>query len=162
MILFNLPILFLSLLFAHDFHVSVTNAEYKEDVQELQISIKVFTDDLEDALSSETGARFSLKEAGKNKEQDSVLSNYIQAKFQVLEDQEPLPMTYIGHEIELDICFIYMLVSDFPVEKELEIRNIIFFDRFEDQSNIVNIRVHEKVYSLFLDPHHPVKKVRFD
>ena len=38
---------------AHDFHVSVTNAEYKEDSRSLQISMKVFIEDLEDALSDQ-------------------------------------------------------------------------------------------------------------
>ncbi|MDZ7847458.1 MAG: DUF6702 family protein [Owenweeksia sp.] len=34
----------------HDFHVSITNAEWHAPSQHLQISMKLFTDDLEAAL----------------------------------------------------------------------------------------------------------------
>ena len=55
-----------------------------------------------------------------------------------------------------------MEIADFPVDKELFVGNSLFFDRFDDQSNIINIRYQEEVYSVFLDRHSPVKKVRFD
>ena len=80
----------------------------------------------------------------------------------LLSGERPLELQYVGHETELDICFIYMEIGQFPVEYELSVGNSLFFDRFDDQSNIVNIRYQKDVYSVFLDRHHPVKKVRFD
>lgn len=162
MYIFHLCMSIIISFFAHDFHVSVTNAEYKEDKDELQISMKVFIDDLEDALSELHDMRVRLEDAGKNPENDSLVFSYIREKFRLTSGEQLLELDYVGHETELDICFIYMEVVGFEVENELSIGNSLFFDRFDDQSNIVNIRYRGEVYSIFLDRHHPVKKVRFD
>ena len=50
MLIFSAIILSVLQALSHDFHVSVTNAEYKDDSRKLQISLKVFIEDLEDAL----------------------------------------------------------------------------------------------------------------
>lgn len=147
---------------AHDFHVSVTNAEYKEERKELQISMKVFIDDLEDALTELHNEHFTLEDAGLNTQNDSLVFSYVREKFQLISDGNLLELDYVGHETELDICFIYMEIAGFNVENELSVGNSLFFDRFEDQSNIVNIRYRGEIYSVFLDRQHPVKKVRLD
>ena len=103
-----------------------------------------------------------IEDAGTNPSHDSLVNQYIREKFHLISEGDSLNLRYVGHEIELDICFIYMEVADFPVEYELFVGNYLFFDRFDDQSNIVNIRYRKEVYSVFLDRHHPVKKVRFD
>lgn len=151
----------ISILF-HDFHVSVTNVEFKKDSGSLQISMKVFLDDLEAALRDKGHVAVSIKDAGVDPAMDKLVFDYLQEKFTLESNGETLALLYVGHEIEVDICFIYMEVANFPVDKELFVGNSLFFDRFEDQSNIVNIRYREEVYSVFLDRNHPVKKVRFD
>lgn len=146
----------------HDFHVSVTTADYKESSQSLQITMKVFLEDLEDALNEEFEPGIVLRNAGLDLKTDRIVADYIRAKFSLMSGDEQLNLAYVGHELEVDICFIYLEISNFKVENELFVGNSLFFDRFDDQSNIVNIRYQGEVYSVFLDRHHPVKKVRFD
>lgn len=161
MILLQLSFCILLNLMTHDFHVSVTNAEYKDKTETLQISMKVFIDDLEDAIGDIEEKRITIEDAGTNPEVDSLVFNYIREKFELISEGHRHKLQYVGHETELDICFIYLEVAQFPLEYELSVRNSLFFDRFEDQSNIVNIRCRGEVYSIFLDQQHPVKKVRF-
>lgn len=162
MLIFSAIILSVLQALAHDFHVSVTNAEYKDDSRKLQISLKVFIEDLEDALSDTHQRKIKIENAGIDPTVDQLVYSYLQEKFTLANDADTLELQYVGHEIEVDICFIYMEIADFPVDKELFVGNSLFFDRFEDQSNIINIRYQEEVYSVFLDRHYPVKKVRFD
>lgn len=162
MFLIDILLCAITLLPAHDFHVSVTNAEYNKSSGNLQVTMKVFSEDLEDALSELHQERVSLANAGENEQHDLWLIEYIRDEFVLVSGKDTLYYDYIGHEIEMDICFIYMEVRSFPAENELFVRNSLFFDRFDDQSNIVNISLGGKVYSVFLDPQNPVKKVQFD
>lgn len=146
----------------HDFHVSVTYMELNEKTQSLQISSKLFTDDLELALEKNFGTRCRIGTAHKNPATDSLIARYFLGRFHLKNNGKPLHLQWVGKEMEQDITFIYLEVPDAGALNELSVSNSLFFDRFEDQSNIVNAKIRGELKSIFLEESTPRKTMLFD
>ncbi len=146
----------------HNFHVSITNGELNPKTETLQLYLKVFMDDLEDGIKSSTNKTLNLGKPNVHPQADTLISNYILGHFSVKANGKELNFRYIGKEIEQDIVFVYLEVPVKPTVKELTITNTLFFDRFDDQSNIVNIEVRGDVESAFLEKSNPTRTLHFD
>lgn len=134
----------------HDFHTSITNAELNSKTQGLEITMKVFTDDLELTIKNGTGAELDLISNKPHPKADSLIFNYLLDHFAIKSDRTSKPPIFIGKEMENGITFIYLEIESFSIEKELVVRNTVFFDTFDDQSNIVNIEVRGELESAYL------------
>ena len=66
--------------FVHDFHFSRTKAHYNSETQTLQMSMNVFTDDLELAVRTMGHEDFKI-DIEPNALTDSLMSIYILSKF---------------------------------------------------------------------------------
>ncbi len=134
----------------HDFHVSVTYMELNSETQNLEMSSKLFTDDLEGAILARFDIDCRIGTANEHPKADSLIFRYFSGNFHLKNDGRKLPLRYIGKETEQDITFIYVEVPVGGALKELTVTNTLFFDRFDDQSNLVNVEVKSELKSLFL------------
>lgn len=146
----------------HDFHVSITQGEYNSKTGTLQVYMKIFTDDLENAIEDITPQRLQLGSADEYVKTDSLIENYVLRHFWMKNDGEKLDFQFIGKETEQDIVFVYLEVPLRSGVKQLTVSNTLFFDRFDDQANIVNIELNGHLESAFLERSAPVKTLRFD
>ena len=146
----------------HNFHVSITNAELNPKSGSLEMSMKLFTDDLEAAVEASYDEKPGLGTAKENPRADSLVMRYIRQNFKISSGKLPLKWIYVGHELENGITFVYLEVPAFPQVKQLTIRNSVFFDRFDDQSNIVNVKIGGMLKSAFMKKDEPQKQLVFD
>ena len=112
--------------------------DYNAKEKSFELSIRVFTDDLEKALSAENGGKkISVVNNDKN---DGIVESYIRKCFSILNPQkQKRAFSYIGKEQEADATWIYI---EFPCKDGvggLSIQNTILHDFFNDQINLVNI-----------------------
>ncbi len=147
---------------AHNFHVSISNGEVNPKTESLQLYMKIFMDDLEDGILASTNKALNLGKADVHPKADTLISSYILSHFSIKSNDQKLNFRYIGKEIEQDIVFVYLEVPVNVNVKVLTITNTLFFDRFDDQSNIVNIEVRGKVESAFLEKSKPTRTLHFD
>lgn len=139
-----------SCLAPHDFHVSIAQVEYKDEV--LQMTLRVFTEDLEDRLEELSALDLDLGTETEHPEAAQWMQKYLKKRVAFASEGRVLNQVFIGYEVEFELCYIYL---EFPVGErpsELTVRNRIFFDSFDDQSNIVNVQVGEELRSAFLSP----------
>lgn len=139
----------------HDFHVSITNGEYNPKTETLQIYLKLFSDDLQNAIEDDSGKASSAPS-------DSLVKKFVLDHFWLKINNEKLKPKYIGKELEQDITFIYLEVPFDITEKAITVSNTVFFDRFDDQSNIVNLEINGQLKSAFLDEGTPAETLHFD
>lgn len=91
---------------AHDFHASVTQMVYNAKERTFEISIRIFTDDLEKGLAATSNSKVNMSLGDKN---DPLLEKYIQSHFAYINPQkQPKPVKYIGHEVEADAHWLYL------------------------------------------------------
>src|SRR6218665_2646707 len=70
----------------HAFHTSLTEIQYNARDKSLEVTIRLFTDDLENALTKiNNGQKVMI--GGKNDNSDAVLSKYIQQHFAIITPQ---------------------------------------------------------------------------
>jgi hypothetical protein len=143
---------------AHDYHASITDVTYNPRTQSLEVAVKVFTDDLESALSRRTKRKVIYSKTG---EVQKFLADYLQASltFELVQGK-PLKHTFIGAEEDADVIWAYVEV---PVQAaalpQLYVRNAVLTELFSDQMNIVNINYKGKVNSTLFQKDDGVKKI---
>ncbi|MBD1398436.1 hypothetical protein H9Q13_14790 [Pontibacter sp. JH31] len=160
-IIFALALTFLSqFAFAHDYHASITDARYNPRSQSLEVAIKVFVDDLEEALS-----RRSKKKVVYNRsaQVQQYVQEYIGASLSFeLEKGKPLRPTFVGAEQEADVVWVYLEVPlKTPVLTHLYVRNVVLQELFSDQMNIVNLDYKGKVSSTLFQKNDGTRKMGF-
>lgn len=137
----------------HDFHVSVAQVHHREG--QWQVSLKVFTDDLQKAVSTEL--------SGSKVQADSALARYLRVHFGLRTPQQesPPPLRYLGYEKEINLTYLYFYYPAPPSPAAVVIKNTFFMELFEDQVNIVNVTVGEELETAYLKQDTPRLKLQF-
>ena len=161
------PVFFFSLIlllssFAHDFYVSICQIEQNPAKQTLEISIKVFTNDLEKALDNSYKKKFNLGEPSEIKETNTLLFDYIRQNLSIKVNGQPVVFTFIGKEEESDAMWCYLQVQKVSSLKTIWVQDKILTEVYERQSNIVNVMRNKEVKSLLLDKGNLEGQLLFD
>ena len=134
----------------HPLHVSVTEVVYDQNEKQLEITMRVFADDLEQALRKETGEPgLDLLDADKSR-LDLLMDAYLRKRFSVVLDKRKQETRYLGHELEGDAFVFYIEAAKVKKWREISIANNVLMSVFSDQSNLVHVTVGEEVKSLRL------------
>ena len=123
----------------HDYHVSVIQMQQNATTKTLEISMRIFTDDLEMALSKDNGnKRFTISNQDRN---DEFLKRYLNRHFEVKDARKQIKnFKYLGKEQEVDATWIYLEVEGFSDWKGMSLRNDVLMEVFDDQVNMVNFK----------------------
>lgn len=143
----------------HDFHVSVTQMQYNPKERTFEISLRVFTDDLEKALSTETKTPVHVGSTGKN---DPLLEKYIRSHFAYVNPQKQAkPFTYVGHEVEADANWLYLEMPHAEPYRGGLMKQNVLMELFDDQVNMVNIQYQGQKKTFMFRKNQPVQDVSF-
>lgn len=148
----NLNVLLLSILFfsftspkqevkekKHDFHTSLSELNYNPKTGSIEATIRVFTDDLETALTAFNQGKKVNVEAS-NKQADALIALYLEKNWGILTPQKAKKkLEYIGREPELDATWLYVEIPNAQQIKGFTFFNSIMLELFDDQTNLVNI-----------------------
>lgn len=125
----------------HAFHTSLTEIQYNAKEKSLEISIRMFTDDLETTLTKFNNGQ-KIMVGGKNDNSDAILSKYIQQHFAIISPQkQKKPLTVLGKELEGEATWVYVEIPNSQDFKGHFIYNSIMQEVFDDQTNLVNFMV---------------------
>lgn len=148
--------------FYHNFHASITNGELSPKSHNLEMSMKLFTNDLEDAINSQNQVKLHLGEKNEYAKADSLIAKYVMDNFALKMNGKKLSTVFVGKELDYDVTFVFIKVSKPGPIKDLEVTNTLFFDRFDDQSNVVNIKVDDDLESEFFKKGKPTAVLHFN
>ncbi len=121
---------------AHPLHTTLTTVTWRADRRELEVAVRVFTQDLADAVTRAPSSR-----AATGSVSDSAACRYATAALSLREAAgASLPVARCGTERAADVTWIRLAV---PAERPagLRLRNEFLFERFADQVNIVQANV---------------------
>jgi hypothetical protein len=130
--------------FTHPFHTSLTEVRYEPKARVFEVSIRLFSDDFEVALTRENGGSPVRFSEGK---QDHLIEKYIRKRFIVADAQRKAkPIMYIGYEPEGEAQWVYL---EIPNEQPDGFRNVVMkqallMDVFDDQVNLVNLESNQQ------------------
>ena len=124
----------------HPYYMSVTEFEYKPAEKEVQVSCKIFTDDLEGALKQSLKRKVDILNASAKKENEQLLNTYVQEHLKLQLDGKAVPMQMIGFEQEGEAVWIYLVTKNTARFKTATVFNDILYSYKEEQINIVHFK----------------------
>lgn len=135
----------------HDFHTSLTEINYNPKTKALEITIRVFTDDLELALT-EINNNKAVKVKPTDFSTDPLILKYLRKHFAfVSPEKNVVPYEFLGKEIELDATWLYVEVPAATNLRGYTIFNSIMTELFDDQTNLLNLIYPDKKKSFVFD-----------
>ena len=147
MILSAIRIGLLSIWALHPFHVSVSEVHYNDQTKTLEISIRMFTDDIELAVQKQGHENFSLSGQTDRKVADEYLAGYLAERFKISVDENPLNLQYLGYEMDEDATICYIESGKVDSIGKIEIYNDLLTDVVEDQINLTHFEYQGKTKS---------------
>lgn len=147
-----LQILLITLLsLLHPFYVSVTEVNHNNKTNSLEISTKIFFNDLEAALEKEHKTQLDILKPGERGRLDPLINEYLQKHLQLLVNGKPVKLKYLGFEIEQEAAWCYLEVLQVNQVKQIHIRNDVLFAEHDTQANMIHITVKGKRQSTKLE-----------
>jgi len=146
---------------AHEFYLSVTEIEYNNEKQSLQIITRVFVDDFQDVLNERYDANLQLSEEAEEGAVAENISKYLKQKLRLQVNGEELQLNYLGKEYDADQLVLYIEVENLSSFNKIQVTNEILTDLFDDQKNVVHVKVNDKTKSLLLMRNQETEKLTF-
>lgn len=146
----------------HKFYVSITNIEYVQAEQSLQIITKIFIDDIEDALEKRYGTKLHFDTDSETQREGELLEAYILQKLKIFVNGSPVEMNYIGKEYDIDVVKSFIEVKGISDFSEIEVENEILFDAFDEQQNVIHVKTGDRRRSLVLEKENPKGVLNFN
>ena len=134
----------------HQYYLSLCEIEYVEEKQTIQIILGVFIDDLEVTLNKQNDVNLQLATKNEVKNVDEFYKNYLNNHFKITVNNQLKTYNYLGKVYDDDIVRFYLEIPNIQELNSLEIYNSSLIEDFEDQQNIIKIKVKDfnKTYYL--------------
>lgn len=148
LILFVIPIFAFSSI--HKYYVALTEIEFAEKQQSVQLIMNVFLDDLELCLNKDYLIDAQILGSKEIKNLENYYIKYLNEHFKIKINGLSKKYNFIGKEYEGNIVFFYLEIENISEIKTLEVENTMLVKHFPDQQNLVKAKVDGKRKSLFL------------
>lgn len=122
----------------HPLYISVTEINYNAKDKNLEVSCKLFTNDLEATLEKVTHTKVDLSDPKNKTADDKLISEYVQKHIQIKVDGRAVVLQFAGSENEAEGTWSYFQVSNVASCKRLDISNSLLYDNFDKQINIIH------------------------
>ena len=135
----------------HPFYISVCQVDHNPDTAALEMSFRIFMDDLELALESMGTERLHLGTEREAEKADLYIGRYL-ARHVVIEiNGRRVSPAFLGKEVGPDAMWCYMEVENIPVLESMTLTNSLLLETFEDQVNLVHVNAKGQKKSLIFD-----------
>ncbi len=142
--MFSIIISLLITSISHPLFISMTEVEYNSSTQNLDISIRVFTDDFESALRKNDSTNIDLTHPKDKKNINENIKSYMLRNLSTSADGKAIEMQYVGYEIIEENTWVYFEAPVEKIPKDLSISNSIFYDFSTKQINLMHIKIGQE------------------
>jgi hypothetical protein len=143
----------------HPFYVSVTEVAHNAKDKALEISCKIFADDMEVVLKQKYNAVIDIDNEKQQAQINKLINDYITKHLALSVDGKPVSLSYVGFEKQSESVYCYFEVPDISSLKKLDLSNSLLQDFNNQQINIMHITVNGNRKSYKLE--YPKKEASF-
>ncbi|MCF6213096.1 MAG: hypothetical protein L3J45_03625 [Flavobacteriaceae bacterium] len=136
---------------AHKYYLSLTQIDYKPQEKTLQISMRLFIDDIEKSLESNFREKFNLDTPNELPKTNNYIAFYLNNHFRVTVNNKPTNYTFLGKEYENDIVYFYIEIDSVPPIKSIGVQNTILMNAFDSQKNIIKLNINNQKKTMLLN-----------
>ena len=135
----------------HDYYVSSTEVIFVEDKQQLQVTTRIFIDDLEAYFNAQTEDKIQLQPDLEPAKTDSLVHVFFKNNFNLFFDKKEVAINYIGRQYIEDQILIYAEATEVYPPSSFEIHNTILIPFRTGQQNIVHLKTTNTKKSFLMD-----------
>ena len=144
----------------HPFFISVTEIQYNDSAKTLEISSKMFTDDLETVLTKSFHEKPNLFRVNDRDAANRQLATYFNQHLSIIINGKKTAMKFLGFERENEAVWSYLESENVHLPKSVGIVNNMLYESFDTQIHLVHITVRgERKSSKLVNPQ---DKLNFD
>lgn len=135
---------------AHKYYLSLTKIDYIKESKSIQITSRIFIDDLEKTLNKKYNKSFELDTNQELKDVDKYIKQYISKLLIININHKITSFNYLGKKYENDVIYLFAEIENVTEIKSIEVQNRILMDEFSEQQNIIKLNINNKKKSFIL------------
>lgn len=145
----------------HKYYISVSNATYSEESKSLQMITRFFIDDLEDVLNARIQNPIELGDVATIEDIYPYLKGYLAKKLEVEINGVNSVPSFLGAEYEGDQIVLYIELPSEKIPSTVSMKFTAFLELFEEQKNLVHLKIDGKRRTLLMDKNKGSDTVKF-
>ena len=123
----------------HKFYMAIYQINYVPEKKMLQITSRIFVDDLNKTLEKKYNKKSFLGTDKETAESTDLLKKYLAENFTLKVNGQYKTMNFLSKEMDGDVLVCYLNAKDISKINSLEIYNSVLIDCFAEQQNIVHV-----------------------
>jgi hypothetical protein len=126
----------------HPLYISVTEMNYNATDKNLEISCKIFADDLEKTLANNYKAKVDLTTPADKNEASRLVKEYVKSHLLLKVDNKAALLEFVGFEKENDAIWSYFEVKNITTApKKIDAVNSILYEAYDKEINLMHVTV---------------------
>jgi len=134
----------------HKFYTSIYQINYVSQKKMIQITARIFIDDLNNAIEKRFHAKSYIGTDKETPQDEVAMQKYLAEKFTLKVNGTVKPMSFRSKEIEANVLICYFRITDISKITNLEIMNNALTELNSDQQNIIQANISGDKQSLLL------------
>jgi hypothetical protein len=126
----------------HPFFVSVTEINHNAKNQTIEVSCRMFYDDLEKALNTRYHTHVDIVKPADKAKLNQLISDYIKRHLIIKADGKAVGLTYIGYEIQEDGAWCYFEAKGIATVKRVDVHDELLYNEHPEQINMLHVTVN--------------------
>jgi hypothetical protein len=127
---------------AHPFYIGVTEIRYDSKKKTMQVSCKLFMDDVQEAMYKTYQQKVDFTRG--KKQYEKLLQKYILNHLQITVNNKGVPLIWRGYEVEEEAIWCYMEQEKLDDYQMVKVHNSLLFDYFENQMHFIHCYKNEE------------------
>ncbi|WP_298221232.1 DUF6702 family protein [Flavobacterium sp.] len=134
----------------HKFYISIYQIHFVPQKKRIEITTRIFIDDLNKALLTKYAKTTHVGEAEETPEDVALMNQYLAEHFTIKVNGNKKPFIFMSKELENNVVIGYYKVNDIAKIISLDIKNTSLMEVFSEQQNIIQTNFNGKKQSLLL------------
>jgi hypothetical protein len=121
--------------------VALYQVNYAPEKKMLQITTRIFIDDLNNAVGKKYSKKINLGAENESVDDINFLKKYFSEKFYIKVNGQTKPILFLSKEMEGDVLICYFSMKEIQKINSLEIYNAVITEGNAEQQNIMHFNV---------------------
>jgi hypothetical protein len=134
----------------HKFYVSIYQVNYDAKKKMLQITARIFEDDLNHVLEKKYNQKTFIGQEKESQGDIALLNKYLLEHFIIKINGQQKTLVFLSKEKESNVIIAYYYIKGISKIKTIEIQNTALQELHDEQQNIMQVNVFNKKQSLLL------------
>lgn len=134
----------------HKFYVSIYQINYVPQKKMIQITSRIFIDDMNNALEKKYHKKTFVGTDRETADDVVLMKKYLAEKFVLKLNGSSKPMNFLSKEVEANVIVCYFSIKEVSKINSLSIENSALLEVNEEQQNIIQANISGEKESLLL------------